>query len=91
MAAYRAGLREVLLPKTNEKDLRGIPDEVVNSMTFTFVSTMDEIIHLALQPKPPGTLADSAEPHGDVPAQNAVGDSSTASINRSETAGAATR
>jgi len=91
MAAYRAGLRQVLLPKANEKDLRGIPDEVVNSMTFTFVSTMDDIIHLALLPKPPGTLADSAEPHGDVPAKNAVSDSTTASINRNETAGVVTK
>ena len=91
MAAYRAGLRQVLLPKANEKDLRGIPDEVVNSMTFTFVSTMDDIIHLALLPKPPGTFADAAEPHGDVPARNAAGDSSTASINRSESAAAVTK
>src|SRR6267154_3017220 len=88
MAAYRAGLRQVLLPKANEKDLRGIPDEVVNSMTFTFVSTMDDIIHLALLPKPPGTFADAAEPHGDVEAKNAVSDSPTASINRTESAGA---
>jgi len=51
---------------------------------------MDEIIQLALQPKPPGTLADSAEPHGDVPAKNAVSDSTTASINRSAPAGAVT-
>src|SRR3954464_1978188 len=91
MAAYRAGLRQVLLPKANEKDLRGIPDEVVSSMTFTFVSTMDEIIHLALLPKPPGTLADAMEPHGDIPAKNAVGDSPTASINRTEPAGAGTK
>ncbi|MFL5479649.1 MAG: S16 family serine protease, partial [Gemmatimonadaceae bacterium] len=91
MAAYRAGLRQVLLPKANEKDLRGIPDEVVSSMTFTFVSTMDEIIHLALLPKPPGTLADAMEPHGDIPAKNAVGDSPTASINRTEPAGVGTK
>ncbi|MFL5556035.1 MAG: hypothetical protein ACJ78I_07365, partial [Gemmatimonadaceae bacterium] len=70
----------------NAKDLRGIPDEVVNSMSFTFVSTMDEIIHLALLPKPPGRLADAAEPHGDVPAKNAVSDSPSASINRTEPA-----
>src|SRR5690349_16183703 len=86
MAAYRAGLRQVILPKANEKDLRGIPDEIVQSMTFTFVSTMDEIMHLALLPKPPGTLADALEPHGDIPAKNAVGDSPTASINRTEPA-----
>jgi len=91
MASYRAGLRQVILPKANEKDLRGIPDEVVKSMTFTFVSTMDEIIHLALLPKPPGTLADALEPHGDVPAKNAVGDSPTASINRTEPAGVVTK
>jgi hypothetical protein len=60
-------------------------------MTFTFVSTMDDIIHLALLPKPRNTLADSAEPHGDVPAKNAVSDSTTASINRSESAGAVTK
>ncbi len=86
MAAYRAGLRQVILPKANEKDLRGIPDEVVNSMTFTFVSTMDDIIHLALLAKGPGTLADAAEPHGDVPPKNAVSDSATASINQSSPA-----
>src|SRR5438067_1398283 len=33
LAAYRAGLREVILPKSNEKDLRDIPDEVKSFMT----------------------------------------------------------
>src|SRR5687767_1052641 len=60
LAAYRAGLREVLLPKTNEKDLRDIPDEVKKSMAFTFVSTMDEVMHIALLPPPNAALADSA-------------------------------
>ncbi|HEU4643920.1 MAG TPA: endopeptidase La, partial [Gemmatimonadaceae bacterium] len=48
MAAYRAGLREVILPKSNEKDLRDIPDEVRENMAFTFVQTMDEVLRLAL-------------------------------------------
>ena len=91
MAAYRAGLRQVILPKTNEKDLRGIPDEVVKSMTFTFVSTMDDIIHLALLPKGTGALADAAEPHGDVSPKNAVGDAASASINRAVAEGVAIR
>src|SRR5438270_12595666 len=30
MAAYRAGLREVIMPKSNEKDLRGIPQEMTH-------------------------------------------------------------
>lgn len=58
LAAYRAGLREVILPKGNQKDLRGIPDEVKEHMAFTFVSTMDEVLHLALLPKVPPEIAD---------------------------------
>jgi ATP-dependent Lon protease len=50
LAAYRAGLREVVLPKSNEKDLRDVPDEVRANMTFTFVQGMDEVLRLALLP-----------------------------------------
>ncbi len=91
MAAYRAGLRQVILPKTNEKDLRGIPDEVVKSMVFTFVSTMDDIIHLALLPRGTGGLADAPEPRGDSAPKNAASDSAGASINRSDAAGEVTK
>ncbi len=62
LAAYRAGLRQVILPSSNEKDLRDIPDEVRQSMAFTFVSTMDEVLHLMLLQKPQAVLADSAAP-----------------------------
>jgi hypothetical protein len=55
------------------------------------VATMDDIVHLALWPKGPGTLADALEPHGDVVAKNSVLDSSTASINQSSPAGAVTQ
>jgi ATP-dependent Lon protease len=65
LAAYRAGLREVMLPKGNEKDLRDIPEEVKSTMAFTFVSTMDEVLRLALLPEPERGLADQA-PRGDV-------------------------
>ena len=36
LAAYRAGLRQVIMPKCNEKDLRDVPDEVREHMAFTF-------------------------------------------------------
>ena len=58
LAAYRAGLREVILPKQNEKDLRDVPEEVRTTMAFTFVSTMDEVLRLALLPTPELGLAD---------------------------------
>ena len=64
LAAYRAGLRHVIMPSTNEKDLRDIPDEVKEKMAFTFVSTMDEVIHLMLLQKPAPVLADSQPRRG---------------------------
>src|SRR5687768_16318348 len=62
LAAYRAGLRQVVMPSSNEKDLRDIPDEVRSHMAFTFVSTMDEVLHLMLLKKPGLSLADSPVP-----------------------------
>ena len=60
LAAYRAGLREVILPKGNEKDVRDVPQEVRDTMAFTFASTMDEVFHLALLPLPDAVHADVA-------------------------------
>ena len=62
LAAYRAGLRQVIMPSANEKDLRDIPKEVRESMAFTFVSTMDEVLHILLLQKPNAVLADSPPP-----------------------------
>ena len=50
LAAYRAGLRQIIMPKSNEKDLRDVPAEVKEHMAFTFVERMDEVLHLALLP-----------------------------------------
>jgi ATP-dependent Lon protease len=59
LAAYRAGLGEVILPKGNTKDLREVPPEVREKMTFSFVATMDEVLRTALLPLPEEGLADS--------------------------------
>ena len=62
LAAYRSGLREVMLPATNEKDLREIPAAVRERVRFIFVSTMDEVLSaLLLPPEASVELAD-AEP-----------------------------
>ncbi len=50
LAAYRAGLRQIIMPKSNEKDLSEVPAEVRANMAFTFAQTMDEVIFLALLP-----------------------------------------
>ncbi len=62
LAAYRAGLRQIVMPASNEKDLRDIPEEVRSHMAFTFVSTMDEVLHVMLLHKADVVLADSPEP-----------------------------
>jgi ATP-dependent Lon protease len=62
LAAYRSGLREVILPKSNEKDLRDVPEEVRGHMAFTFVERMDEVLHLALLPPVSDRLADVVQP-----------------------------
>jgi ATP-dependent Lon protease len=61
LAAYRAGLREVILPKANEKDLRDVPAEVRAGMAFTFASGMDEVLRLALLSDAPSVPADRAD------------------------------
>jgi ATP-dependent Lon protease len=63
LAAYRAGLREILLPANNEKDLRDVPEEVRASMAFTFVSSMDEVLHLALLAEADSRAVDLGAPH----------------------------
>ena len=48
LAAHRAGLKTVILPKRNEKDLDDIPDEVKKEMKFILVDTVDEALDAAL-------------------------------------------
>lgn len=57
LAAHRAGIRKVLLPKDNERDLRDIPDSVRNDMQFIPVSHMDEVLRHALVPVQTGEKA----------------------------------
>lgn len=57
LAAHRAGIRKVLLPKDNERDLGDIPDSVRNDMQFIPVSHMDEVLRHALVPVQTGEKA----------------------------------
>jgi ATP-dependent Lon protease len=48
IAAHRAGLKTIIMPKDNEKDLEDVPKEVLKDLSFKFVSHMDEVLDLAL-------------------------------------------
>jgi ATP-dependent Lon protease len=49
LAAHRMGLRTIILPKDNEKDLSEIPQEILSSLKIHFVETMDEVLQIALE------------------------------------------
>ena len=49
LAAKRIGIRTVILPKENEKDLNEIPDEIKEGMEFVLAETMEEVLNNALE------------------------------------------
>jgi len=50
LAAYRAGLKTVIIPKENEKDLINIPDEARKAIEIIAVKHMDDVLKISLQP-----------------------------------------
>lgn len=51
LAAHRAGLKTVLLPRQNEMDLDDLPDDVKKDIRFVPVDTIDDVLQIALEPK----------------------------------------
>ncbi|TET44247.1 MAG: endopeptidase La, partial [Dehalococcoidia bacterium] len=49
LAAHRAGLRKVILPKENEKDLEEVPQQVKEELQFVFADRIDEALEAALK------------------------------------------
>jgi ATP-dependent Lon protease len=49
LAAHRAGLKEVIVPRRNEADLDDVPDKVRDEMTFTIADTAGDVLEAALQ------------------------------------------
>jgi ATP-dependent Lon protease len=65
LAAHRAGVRTIIVPKDNEKDLADIPKNVLDVLNIHMVSHMDEVLKVALEgpltPIPPTPDADFDE------------------------------
>jgi len=61
LAAYRSGLETMILPEKNQKDLVDIPSKVRRRLKFEFVSSMDQVVPIALAP------ASSASAEEDTP------------------------
>jgi len=48
LAAKRAGIKSVILPKFNEKDLEEVPESIKSNMEFKFIEKMDEAVEICL-------------------------------------------
>jgi ATP-dependent Lon protease len=63
LAAHRAGLFEVILPKDNEKDVAEVPENLRKAMKLHFVETMDQVLQIALEsPLPKMEEEEAAQP-----------------------------
>jgi ATP-dependent Lon protease len=51
LAAHRTGIKKVIIPKDNEKDLREVPSNILKNMEIIFVQDVDEVLNVALLPK----------------------------------------
>jgi ATP-dependent Lon protease len=69
LAAHRAGIKKVILPKENGRDLNDVPEDVRNELTFIPAETVEEVLAAALGIGLPGTIAVYAGTSV-VPAQN---------------------
>ena len=58
LAAARAGVDTVILPRRNEKDLVEVPDEVLEKLDLRLVDTIAEALDFALEPATPESPRD---------------------------------
>jgi ATP-dependent Lon protease len=57
LAAHRAGVKTLIVPKDNEKDLADIPKNVLDVLNMYLVQTMDEVLKIALVGPIPGAIS----------------------------------
>jgi ATP-dependent Lon protease len=67
LAAMRAGIRQVIIPKLNEKDLADVPDEVKRKLKFTLAETVDDVLAIALDRKKPAHVLPAGRKKQPVP------------------------
>ncbi len=62
LAAHRAGIKRVIMPERNRKDVIDIPEQAKNEMEILFVKRMDELLPLVLTEMPEKFGATSTVP-----------------------------
>ena len=72
LAAHRGGIKTVLIPKDNVKDLEEIPDNVKENLAIHAVETIDEVLGLALENPPEGVEFVKVETKAKAPRRKAA-------------------
>jgi len=65
LAAHRAGIKRIIIPARNEKDLVDVPAQARKELEFVFAAHMDEVLAAALEENPLGRKAPPPEAEGD--------------------------
>ena len=68
LAALRAGVFEIILPRANEKDITELPDNIKKAMKLHFVDQMDEVLTLALESPLVALPSETTDLIGSIPA-----------------------
>jgi ATP-dependent Lon protease len=56
LAAHRAGIRTVILPRRNENDVHDVPEELRKQLDFAFVDDAEQVLQHALTPAAPAAV-----------------------------------
>ncbi|MCC7577224.1 MAG: endopeptidase La, partial [Methanomethylovorans sp.] len=70
LAAHRAGIKTVILPKENERDLEDVPEDARNDLSFVTVQTIEDVLKVALDIDLSKLLVSNAGSRSLVPVQN---------------------
>jgi ATP-dependent Lon protease len=62
LAAHRAGIKEVLVPSRNEKDLEEVPKDVLDHMKVHLIKKVDEVLPIVLEPPEPAPVSTPEKP-----------------------------
>jgi ATP-dependent Lon protease len=52
LAAHRAGIKRIIMPERNQKDLSDVPEQARKEMEFVFAHSMDDVLRSALEEDP---------------------------------------
>ena len=81
LAAHRGGIKTVLIPKENVKDLEEIPENVKQNLAIHAVETIDEVLGLALENPPEGIEFVKVEAKPKAPRRKVTSKSTTRAVN----------